>query len=232
MGTCVFLVGLAALPNTSFAQVVVADPAGIVQQTATVKNLLEQLANLKEQLNTQKGMYGAMTGAGGYGSMRSDSTSTLQKNLPADWSRVYSDAMNNDSSITGSVRDMMGQFDQELASMSRSDALDLVRKRMTEKGAYDRVMAEQAYNNQMRELQDIEALTQQIDSTKSQKEISDLSARIQTASGAIQGEQTKLQLMSILQQSQDKMYQQQQEKAVRRYVIGDDDDTFEAPNLR
>lgn len=92
-------------------------------------------------------------------------------------------------------------------------------------------MAQQAYNNQMRELEDIQTLTNQIDTTTSQKEIADLQARISTAQGAIQGEQAKLQLMAILQQSQDKVLQQQQQTAVRRYVIGDQNDSLEAPNL-
>lgn len=37
--------------------------------------------------------------------------------------------------------------------------------------------------------------------------------------------------MAILQQSQDKVLQQQQQTAVRRYVIGDQNDSLEAPNL-
>jgi type IV secretion system protein VirB5 len=139
--------------------------------------------------------------------------------------------MNSNSSITGSVRDMLGQFDSEVENMGRTEALDLVNQRLKEKGAYDRVMAQQAYNNQMRELEDIQTLTNQIDTTTSQKEIADLQARISTAQGAIQGEQAKLQLMAILQQSQDKVLQQQQQTAVRRYVIGDQNDSLEAPNL-
>jgi hypothetical protein len=53
--------------------------------------------------------------------------------------------------------------------MGCTEALDLVNQRLKEKGAYDRVMAQQAYNNQMRELEDIQTLTNQIDTTTSQK---------------------------------------------------------------
>ncbi|WWL46358.1 hypothetical protein V5O39_32340 (plasmid) [Pseudomonas parakoreensis] len=42
--------------------------------------------------------------------------------------------MNSNSSITGSVRDMLGQFDSEVENMGRSEALDLVNQRLKEKG--------------------------------------------------------------------------------------------------
>lgn len=229
---CALALSLAAgWPVVSHAQVVVEDPGVLANSALQVQNMIQQLANLKSQLEAQESMLRSMTGSRGFGAMLPDSASTLQQNLPADWSRIYSDAINANSSITGSVRDMVGQFDREVTGLNRQAALDLVNKRLKEKGAYDRVMAERAYNNQMRELQDIQALTARIDTTTSQKEISDLQARIQTASGAIQGEQAKLQLMSILQKSQDKVYRQQQETAVRRYVIGDPNDPLEAPNL-
>ncbi|MGP8741417.1 type IV secretion system protein [Pseudomonas aeruginosa] len=217
--------------SVSHAQVIVEDPGVLANTVLQVENMVQQLANLKSQLETQEGMYASMTGARGFGGMLPGSAGELQKNLPADWGKVYSDAMNSNSSITGSVRDMLGQFDSEVENMGRSEALDLVNQRLKEKGAYDRVMAQQAYNNQMRELEDIQTLTNQIDTTTSQKEIADLQARISTAQGAIQGEQAKLQLMAILQQSQDKVLQQQQQTAVRRYVIGDQNDSLEAPNL-
>ncbi|MDC9184887.1 type IV secretion system protein [Escherichia coli] len=48
-------------------------------------------------------------------------------------------------------------------------------------------MAQNAYNNEMAELNNIQELTNQIDSTTDMKQIADLQARIQTAQGAIQG---------------------------------------------
>ncbi|HHG5524310.1 type IV secretion system protein [Pseudomonas aeruginosa] len=225
-----FLAG-AGLPAVSQAQVVVEDPGVLAQALAQVENMVQQLAQLKAQLETQKAMYESMTGARGFGSVLPDSTGILQQNLPQDWRKIYSDAMNSSSSITGSVRDMVGRFDSEIQGMGRIEALEFVNQRIKEKGAYDRVMAERAYNNQMRELQDIQALTAQIDTTTTQKEIADLQARIQTAGGAIQGEQAKLQLMAMLQQAQDKVLEQQKETAVRRYVIGEPGEEFHTPNL-
>jgi len=212
---------LVGLPLTSNAQFIVNDPVNLAQNMAQVQQMIQQLANLKEQLSTQQGMYGAMTGSSGMGGMLPDSTSTYQQNLPEDWNKVYADAMNSNSSVTGDAQSMLSQYDSEIEGMDRIEAMDYVNQRLREKGAYDRVVAQKAYNNQMRELEDIQALTDRIDSTTSQKEISDLQARISTAQGAIQGEQTKIQLMAVLQESQNKLLEQQQKKAVDRWLLGE-----------
>jgi len=221
----------AALPFGAQAQVIVNDPGVLNNTVQQITYMTQQLTQLKAQLDQMRQQYQALTGSNGMGGLLPNSTATLRKNLPEDWTKVYADAMNSSSSITGSAQDMLGQFRNEIQNMGRGDALQFIRKKLDEKGAYDRVMAQNAYNNQMRELQDIEVLTQRIDQTNSMKQIADLQARIQTAQGAIQGEQAKLQLMSILQQSQDRMLEVQRNEAVRRYTIGNENDSLNAPKL-
>ncbi|WP_225776484.1 type IV secretion system protein [Pseudomonas sp. Marseille-Q5115] len=220
----------AAMPAISQAQLVVNDPVNLAQNVIQAQQLVQQLANLKEQLSTQQGMYGAMTGASGMGGLLPNSTSTYKENLPQDASTIYSDATNGNSSIANDASSMSSKFDDQIAGMDKTEALDFVQKQVKEKGAYDRVMTENAYNNQMRELDDIQTLTEQIDSTTSQKEISDLQARISTAQGAIQAEQTKVNLMSMMQSSQDKILEQQHDTAVERWMIGDVQDNT-APDV-
>ena len=167
--------------------------------------MAQQLEQLKSQLETQKNMYESMAKTTNPGDLLGTSTNTLANNLPDNWKEVYSDAMNSSSSVTPSVNSMMGQFNAEVDDMTPSEAIAYMNKKLAEKGAYDRVMAEKAYNNQMQELSDMQALTEQIKSTPDLKSIADLQARIQTSQGAIQGEQAKLNLMNMLQQSQDKL---------------------------
>ena len=217
-------------PLAAHAIDIVEDPAQIAQGVVEAANMIQQLAQLKAQLEQQKQMYESLSGASGFGSLLNNSAQTLQNNLPSDWDKVYNDAMGS-SSNTGQATAMQETYDAKINSMSRSDALVYANKQLREKGAYDRVMAQKAYNNQMQEIQDIQTLTNQIDNTTSQKEISDLQARIQTAQGTVQGEQTKLQLMAMLQQSQDKILQQQHELAVRRYSIGTENDDNSAPEI-
>lgn len=218
------------VPLAAHAIDIVEDPAQIAQGVVEAANMIQQLAQLKAQLEQQKQMYESLSGASGFGSLLNNSAQTLQNNLPSDWDKVYNDAMGS-SSNTGQATAMQETYDAKINSMSRSDALVYANKQLREKGAYDRVMAQKAYNNQMQEIQDIQTLTNQIDNTTSQKEISDLQARIQTAQGTVQGEQTKLQLMAMLQQSQDKILQQQHELAVRRYSIGTENDDNSAPDI-
>ena len=53
---------------------------------------------------------------------------------------------------------MLKEFQSQIDGMNRSEAMSFIKQKLAEKGAYDRVMAQQAYNNQMRELEDIQTL--------------------------------------------------------------------------
>ena len=199
--------------------VVVYDPTSLAK---TLEEMANQLDQLKQQLATQKATYESLAKTTNIGDLLDTSTSSLANNLPDDWKKVYSDAMNSSSSVTGDVQSMVGDFNSEVDDMNPSDAIKALNKKLAEKGAYDRVIAEKAYNNQMQELSDMQALTEQISTTKDVKEVADLQARIQTAQGAIQGEQAKLKLMSMLQESQDKLYEAQRERAVGNFIYGSD----------
>lgn len=58
------------------------------------------------------------------------STSALAKNLPDDWKKVYSDAMNSTSSVTGDVQSMVGDFNSEIDDMNPSDAIKALNKKV------------------------------------------------------------------------------------------------------
>jgi type IV secretion system protein VirB5 len=220
---------LAASCAGAHAQIVVTDPTSLMQRAT---NFLQQIAQMKAQLDQARRQYEAMSGTlGSYQNMLPTSTSTLRNNLPQNWSQVYSDAMNSTSSVSGSASSILSQFDNQIRGMGRGDALKFIDQKLHEKGAYDRAMTEQAYDNQMRELNDMQSLTQQIGQATTQKQIEDLQARIATAQGAIHGEQTKLQLMAMGQQAQQQLLEQQREVAQKRYLIGDPNESNQAPNL-
>lgn len=156
----------------------------------------------------------------------------LRTNLPSNWSQVYGDALNGGTSgYNTRTTQIINAVKSRIDSMGRSDALDYANSQVEAKGATDRAMGEQAYNNEMAELNNIQSLTNQIDATSTPKQIADLQARISTARGAIEAEQTKLNLMSSLQKSQDKILEQQQTEAVRRYTIGTASDDNTAPTI-
>lgn len=220
--TLAIFLSVSAIEYANAEGVLVFDPKAIIE----MGNQIEQL---KQQLATQKATYESLAKTTDIGNLLGSSTSAIAKNLPDDWRNVYSDAMNSTSSVTGDVQSMVGDFNSEVDDMNPSDAIKTLNKKLAEKGAYDRVIAEKAYNNQMQELSDMQELTEQISTTKDVKEVADLQARIQTAQGAIQGEQAKLKLMSMLQESQDKLYEAQRERAVRRNNYGINNEINPAP---
>ncbi|SAL80220.1 type IV secretion system protein [Caballeronia telluris] len=225
-----FAAGLA--PLVSHAQVVVTDPLGQVQWVQQVATLSQQLTTLKSELQTQEAQYRALTGNTGLGSLLPSDASMLRTNLPSNWSQVYGDALNGgNSGYNARTTQIVNAIKSKIDGMGRGDALDYANSQIEAKGATDRAMGEQAYNNEMAELNNIQSLTSQIDATSTPKEIADLQARISTARGAIEAEQTKLNLMASLQQSQDKILQHQQVEAARRYGIGTAADGNTAPNL-
>jgi type IV secretion system protein VirB5 len=70
-------------------------------------------------------------------------------------------------------------------------------------------MGMQAYQASIQRLNNIQGLMGQINSSTDPKAIADLQARIQGEQAAIQNEQTKVQLMAMLQKSEDGLIEQQ-----------------------
>jgi len=219
-------------PIASHAQVVVTDPLGQVQWVQQATTLTQQLTTLKSQLQTQEAQYASLTGSTGIGNLLNSDVSSLKSNLPSNWTQVYNDALNSGSSgYNARSTQILNAITSKIDNMGRGDGLTYANSQIQQKGATDRAMGEQAYNNEMAELNNIQSLTNQIDSSSSAKEIADLQARISTARGAIEAEQTKLNLMTQLQASQDKILNQQQAEAVRRYTIGTASDDNTAPTI-
>lgn len=220
---------LAVVCVSAHAQIVVTNPTSLAQ---TAANFLQQIAQMKAQLTQAEQQYSAITGSvGNYQNMLPTSLTSLRNNLPSNWTQVYSDAMNSNSSVSGSASSILSQFDNQIRGMGRGDALTFIDQQLHSKGAYDRAMTQQAYDNQMQELNDMQTLTSQIGQATSEKQILDLQARIQTAQGAIHGEQAKLALMAMGQQNQDQLLRQQQAVAQKRYLIGDTGEANTAPNI-
>lgn len=224
--SALFLGGL----NVSYATgVIVSDPTGLIKQAEQLKQLANQLDQLKSQLEVQKNTFESLAHTTTLGSLLDTAESDLEGNLPENWSQVYNDAMSSDSTITGSVSSMMSQYNNNIDDMTPIEALKYINNQIDEKGAYDRVTAAKAYNNEMAEINQMESLRKEIASTGDMKSIADLQARIQTAQGAIQGEQAKLNLISMLQTAQDKIQEQQKDRAARRLNFGVNDSINPAP---
>lgn len=213
--------GMALLftPEAAHAQgVVVQDTQAFSQR---VSQWAEHLQQLKNQLQQQQMMVQSMTGMGSYGGMAPQSLAALRAVLPDDWGNVYDDAMSSGSQFSGSATNIMQSFDGQTAGMSKLEALNYSMQQMRYKGAYDRAMTQNVYNNHMQELTDLQTLTGQIDETQTEKEAADLQNRIQAQDVAIRSEGARLQMMKMMQDAQSKLYEQQQDQAMDEYFVGD-----------
>lgn len=219
-----FAIGLTSVSN---AQVVVTDPKALAEQ---VKEWADHIANLKQQLDQQIAQVQAMTGSRGMQGLVPSGFDDLMSNLPDDWKRVYSDGMNSASNYASAAQSLQRAFQNQVGNMGRMEALNFVRQQRMQKGFYDRAMVERVYSNAMREMSQLMDLNNQIDSTKDVKAATDLQNRIQTQIGAIKAESEKLQLMLMLQQSQDKILEAQQEYAQHQALWGSSSSDYESPN--
>lgn len=203
-------------PTLTMAQIPVTDAASIAQRSI---ELGKQLVEMKSQLEQMRQQYEALTGSSGRGGLLNDSIQQAANNFPTQWGDAYGDGSGS-GRYFDDAEAMLSDLRSKMASMSPSQALDYARQQRQQKGIYDRVMTEQVYNDQMRELANMQELTNQIDTSTSMKEIADLQARIGTAQGTIQAQQQKLQSMAMLQQAQDKILEEQQNEANRQMLYG------------
>lgn len=208
---------LAVVPTASMAQIPVTDGASIAQQAA---NFAKEIVQMKNQVDQMRMQYKALTGSFGAGNFLPNAIGEAANSLPRDWQGVYGDATGGSSPYASQADNMMGRFKAKIANMTPTQALDYVQRQRQQKGAYDRVMTQKVYDDQQRDLSNLQRLTSQIDSASSLKDISDLQARISTAQGTIQAEQQKLQAMAMLQKAQDKILQAQQEQVDNKYLYG------------
>lgn len=186
-----------------------------------LQNTTSMKQNAKNQLSQLQQTYTSMNGITNMGNLVPNLRSN--SNLPNDLSSLYN------GSQTAVVRSKINQMSSALNGMSPNQAMQYLRRQEQIKAASDGVMTESIYNNQMRELQNMEQLTAAIKSASTPKEIADLQARIQTAQGEIQAEQEKINLIKIAQDSQQKLLDMQKQQVAKNSFYGNSDKTHNYP---
>jgi type IV secretion system protein VirB5 len=137
-------------------------------------------------------------------------TPGLASALPPSWQGIYSTATSGGySGISGSVSAITAA---ERVTGSVSSAQAAIVARQSQKTVTDQAIGQAGYAATTQRLNEIEAMTQQINASSSPKEIMDLHARIASEQAAIQNEQTKLQLASMLQRNEDALIERQKDQ--------------------
>lgn len=184
-------------------------------QAANIAKYIEQIAQLKAQLDQMKQQYESITGSRNLGEILNNPA--FQNYLPQQWQDVYAKVQNGGyKGLTGSaalIRDANQLFDTCTAKAGADKTLC---ERAASKAAQDKAFAIEAFDKAKERWDQIAGLMRQINSTTDPKSIAELQARINAEGAAIQNEQTKMQLFALASQAEDRLIQQQRREANAR----------------
>lgn len=204
----IFFLMLSSFVGTAHAQIPTTDLLNLAQQLKQVESWTQQIAAMKEQLESQQRLYGALNGSRGIGQLLNNPN--LRETLPPNWQQVYASVMTGGyAGLTGSaktIRDTNAIY--QCPTTLPQDQLQRCYREMN-KTAQDKAFANDAYTASQRRLDNIQGLMGQIDNATDQKTILDLQARIQSEQAMIQNEQTKLQMFKMMSEAEDRLIAQQ-----------------------
>ncbi|KJJ97377.1 hypothetical protein UB44_16920 [Burkholderiaceae bacterium 26] len=168
--------------------------------------------NLKAQIDQLKSEYEALTGNRGLGTILNDPR--LRSYLPDQWQAVY------DHVKSGNLQGISNAALQIAASEGLTGASTAGQQRYYDVIAANKAMAMQAYNATLARLNNIQALMQQSNLTQDPAAKADLQNRWSAEYTMVQNEQTRLNLMSQLQQSELRLAEEQREREAKREFLG------------
>ncbi len=194
---------------------VTSDAPGATFHLEDIAKYVEQIDQMKLQVSQLQQTYSALTGSRGVGSLFQNPN--LPAMLPSDWQRVYAAVGNGGfAGISGPLAQITAQEQTLVNSRTIADGGQSVLQRQATTAATDKAMGVEAYHAALLRLDTIQGLMSQIDRSTDPKAIADLQARVQVEQAAIQNEQTKVQLMTLLQQSEDRLVEAQRDQIGQR----------------
>lgn len=184
---------LTSVPFTVTAGIPVTDGAAAAQREKNfTKEMLEmgkQLTEMKRQFEQQVKQFKAMTGSRNLGNILKD---TVKDQIPSEWSAVYEGAKNID---------YKSMINSKAYKADGADKLLVQNQQMISK----------VFSETKKQLENIENLMNQINTTQDIKAAADLRNRIAAEQAKIANNQTKLDMF-------DRLYKRQQEIEQRRYA--------------
>lgn len=215
------LVGL-SLSFGAGAQIPVTDVA-LNTQTQTNQQMnfakfVEQVTQLKSQLEQAKQQYEALTGTRGLGDLFNNPA--LRQYLPQDWTGLYDAVQGGDvAGISGKVQDIIDKNKSgSIADMSAD-----VRARQERLGAVNKATGLAGFDAAMKRADQIQSLIGQINGTSDPKAIAELQARIAGEQAQVSNEIAKLQLVAMLQQAEEKAIAAKADAVYDKQMSGSND---------
>ena len=181
------------------------DTTAAANAVKSLTQMKQQYDELKSQYEQMVQQYQAVTGNRNLGQILNDPN--LHSYLPDSWEDVYSQA-NNGSFGTDTVKNAEGLKGNTDAQQRYYDTL-----------MANKAMAETAYDNNVKRLDNIQALMEQANETQDAKAAVDLQNRISTEEATIQNEQARLNMMAKLQQTELRLAEEQRDKEFDTMMI-------------
>lgn len=204
---------LAALASALFLST--ANATGIpVLDVSNLAQAMLMVQNLMQQLDQMKSQYDALTGNRGFGTILNNPT--LRSYLPDQWQSVY------DQVKGGSLQGISGAAQQIAASEGLTGASTTGQQRYYDTLAANKAMTMQAYSATLARLNNIQSLMQQSNLTQDPAAKADLQNRWAAEYTMVQNEQTRLNLMSQLQQTELRLAEEQRHRDFKNNFLRTD----------
>jgi type IV secretion system protein VirB5 len=182
------------------AQIPVTDIAHITQnatnQAANIAKYVEQIAQLKNQLQHMQRTYDAMTGSRGMGGLINDPSS--RHYLPSDYQSMLSSVSTGTGDLSGLASRILANNAvlnaDQLAVLNPSTRQIIAQQRA--QSASQSAAAQMAFQQASQRFTTLQTLIDSIDRQTDPKAIQDLQARIQAESVMLQNEKAKLDAMA------------------------------------
>jgi len=199
-----------AASTAARAQWAVVDAPAIAQLIKEVQTMEQQLATARNQLESANRSVQAMTGDRGMAQLLSG---TNRNYLPANWTQLTATLQGSggyaglSSGVRSAVTANAVLTPQRLATLSPSQQQEIQSTRQW--NAVQETVSQLALANVSNRFASIQSLVAAISTAHDQKAILDLQARISAELGMLQNEQTKLQVLYQVTQSQQSILAQQ-----------------------
>jgi type IV secretion system protein VirB5 len=188
------------------AQAVVIDPANLQQAIARYMEMIQQLEQLKAQLQQAKQQYASLTGSRGLGAIDPENYTA---NIPTNWHQTLA-AMQNGGQV-GALANQIKSEASELNQPQFAQVDATVTQALTthlNDAATAQALNAQTYDDSGARFQRLNQLMSQINSTTDMKSIGELQARIEIENGMLLNELIKLQSMNALIDNSRRVQQQ------------------------
>jgi type IV secretion system protein VirB5 len=189
------------------AQIPTTDIAALAQRLLVITNTIAQLEQMKNQV-------AALTGNSGVG--LSLNNPALHNYLPDQWESIYSKVQ------SGSLSGLSSATQQIMQQEGLGNAPNAGSQRINNTLATNKAMAQTAYDASIQRLQNIQSLMQQSNMTQSAADKADLNNRLQGELANVQTEQSRLNVMTTLQNAETALAARQAHLTNKNALLGVD----------